>query len=81
MEVKYKKDDKYNSHLISIEDYCCKDMKDEFSGVYASQIEFYGDDGDPGIYFMNSDYEQGKSPFYKLDYCPFCGKKIDLIEI
>ena len=80
MRVTYKRDGEYSSHLIGITHYCCEDMKDEFSGEYASQIEFSAFGGEPGIYFMNSDYEMGEEPVYKLDYCPFCGKKIKYIE-
>ena len=79
MKVKIKRDSDFYSHLINITNYCCEDMKDEFSGEYASQINFNGK-GNPGIYFYNSDYETGEEPFYHLNYCPFCGKKIKIIE-
>jgi len=66
--------------LISIEEYCCKEMEREFSGEYAREIEYCSCEEKPGLYIMNHDCEEGNTASYYLKYCPDCGEKIEYIE-
>ena len=90
MLVRYFREyDKYSrsefNHFLNIGEYCCKCMKDIFEEE-DSYIGFEGEGtlaefNNPGVYFINEDNEEGCSPALKLDYCPFCGKKIIIEKV
>ena len=67
---------KNNEYLI---DYCCEAMKsalDKYTEVFdVTGHEFY-------LYDVSGDYDSTHSTFYfhRVDFCPFCGDKVEYIE-
>jgi len=73
------------NHFLNVGQYCCERMKVMFEEE-DTWIGFEGEGtiiefNNPGVYFINDDYEQGYSPALKLDYCPFCGEKIIMKKV
>ena len=61
--------------------YCCEKMKEAYGSGYGGTLHFADieETGEFGLCIMNSD-DNGYFPEKKIDYCPFCGAKIETKE-
>ena len=63
---------------ITKKEYCCEENKELFSDWTALDVE--KDDEGYHIKYTDWSYEYGNTYHIDFKYCPFCGKKIELIE-
>ena len=85
-KTKHGKGDLYRYFIKEIK-YCCDDMKEAFDKKFVGfgdyedggYVGFYKANTDINIYFCSPYPEGAFWDAMKINFCPFCGKKIEII--